>query len=86
MSALVFVAVHIVKPALFILMILSCLMAIYLITTNKGAKHMPNKTIDLLYPHIDSKFIRKMIKIFGRAKVREILAQKGLTLEDLGIR
>ncbi len=77
MSALVFVAVHIVKPALFILMILSCLMAIYLTTTNKGAKHMRK---------VDTQQIRKMIKIFGRAKVRKILAQKGLTFEDLGIR
>jgi len=76
MSALVFVAVHIVKPALFILMILSCLMAIYLTTTNKGAKHMRK---------VDTQQIRKMIKIFGRAKVRKILAQKGLTFEDLGI-
>ena len=77
MSALVYVAVYIVKPALFILMILSCLMAIYLITTNKGAKYMPK---------INTHQVRKMIKIFGRAKVREILAQKGLTFEDLGIR
>ena len=77
MSALVFVAVHVVKPALFILMILSCLMAIYLTTTNKGAKHMRK---------VDTQQIRKMIKIFGRAKVRRILAQKGLTFEDLGIR
>jgi len=77
MSALVFVAVHIVKPALFILMILSCLMAIYLTTTNKGAKHMRK---------VDAQQIRKMIKVFGRAKVRRILAQKGLTFEDLGIR
>ena len=77
MSALVFVAVHIVKPALFILMILSCLMAIYLTTANKGAKHMRK---------VDTQQIRKMIKIFGRAKVRRILAQKGLTFEDLGIR
>ena len=78
MSALVFVAVHIVKPALFILMILSCLSAaIYLTTTNKGAKHMRK---------VDTQQIRKMIKIFGRAKVRRILAQKGLTFEDLGIR
>ena len=77
MSALVFVAVHIVKPALFIVMILSCLMAIYLTTTNKGAKHMRK---------VDTQQIRKMIKIFGRAKVRRILAQKGLTFEDLGIR
>ena len=71
MSALVFVAVHIVKPALL------CLMAIYLTTTNKGAKHMRK---------VDTQQIRKMIKIFGRAKVRRILAQKGLTFEDLGIR
>ena len=77
MSALVFVAVHIVKPALFILMILSCLMAIYLTTTNKGAKHIRNR---------DTQPNRKMIKIFGRAKVRKSLAQKGLTFEDLGIR
>lgn len=77
MSALVFVAVHIIKPALFILMILSCLMAICLTKTNKGAKHMRK---------VDTQQIRKMIKIFGRAKVRKILAQKGLTFEDLGIR
>ena len=77
MSVLVYVAVHIVKPALFIVMILSCLMvAIYLITTNKGAKHMRK---------VDTQQIRKMIKIFGRAKVRKILAQKGLTFKDLGI-
>lgn len=76
MSVLVYVAVHIVKPALFILMILSCLMAIYLITTNKGAKHMPQ---------INTHQVRKMIKIFGRTKVRKILAQKGLTFKDLGI-
>ena len=77
MSALVFVAVHIVKPALFILMILSCLMAIYLTTTNKGAKHMPK---------VDTQQIRKMIKIFGREKVRKILKEKGLTFEDLNIK
>lgn len=77
MSALVFVAVHIVKPALFILMILSCLMAIYLTTTPTRSNKMPK---------VDTQQIRKMIKIFGRAKVRRILAQKGLTFEDLGIR
>lgn len=77
MSALVFIAVHIIKPALFILMILSCLMAIYLTKTNKGAKHMRK---------VDTQQIRKMIKIFGRAKVRKILAQKGLTFEDLNIK
>lgn len=79
MSALVFVAVHIVKPALFILMILSCLMAIYLTTTTTPTKS--NKM-----HKVDTRQIRKMIKIFGRAKVRRILAQKGLTFEDLGIR
>tara|TARA_Y100000114_G_C11646314_1_gene271906 strand:+ start:243 stop:479 length:237 start_codon:yes stop_codon:yes gene_type:complete len=78
MSALVFVAVHIVKPALFILMILSCLSAaIYLTTNNKGAKHMRK---------VDAQQIRKMIKVFGRTKVRAILKEKGLTFEDLGIR
>ena len=76
MSVLVYVAVHIVKPALFTLMILSCLMAIYLTTTNKGAKRMRK---------VDAQQIRKMIKVFGRAKVRAILKEKGLTFKDLGI-
>lgn len=77
MSALVYIATTFIKPALFILMILSCLMAIYLTTTNKGAKHMRK---------VDTQQIRKMIKIFGRTKVRKILKEKGLTFEDLNIK
>lgn len=37
-------------------------------------------------PKVDAQQIRKMIKVFGRAKVRAILKEKGLTFEDLGIR
>lgn len=78
MVTLVYIATTFIKPALFILMILSCLSAaIYLTTTPTRSNKMPK---------VDTRQIRKMIKIFGREKVKEILKEKGLTLKDLGIR
>ncbi len=77
MSALIFIATQLIKPALFILMIASIFIATLIIAKpNKGAKPMPK---------IDTRQVRKMIRIFGRAKVKEILKHKGLTFEDLGI-
>ena len=45
MQALVFVAAHIVKPALIIITIISCIVAAYIITTTKGQTMTYNKML-----------------------------------------
>lgn len=81
MHALVFIAVYIVKPALVLLMIVSCIIAAYILTkpttTNKGKTRMKQQ--------ITTRQARKMIKAIGRQKTAQLLASKGLTLKEIGI-
>ena len=77
MQALLFVAVHIVKPALIIATIISCIVAAYIITTTKGTKPMTTQHT--------TRSVRKLIKAVGKTKTVELLETKGLRLEDFGI-
>lgn len=81
MHALVFIAVYIVKPALIIATVISCIIAAYILTkpttTNKGQTRMKEQ--------ITTRQARKMIKAIGRQKTAQLLASKGLTLKDIGI-
>lgn len=77
MQALLFVAAHIVKPALIIATIISCIVAAYIITTTKGTKPMTTQHT--------TRSVRKLIKAVGKTKTVELLATKGLRLKDFGI-
>ena len=77
MNTLVFIAVHIVKPALIIATIISCIVAAYIITTNKGTKPMKTQHT--------TRSVRKLIKAVGKTKTVELLETKGLRLKDFGI-
>lgn len=76
MHALVYIAAHIVKPALIILTIISVIVAAYIITT-KGPKPMNTQHT--------TRSVRKLIKAVGKTKTVELLETKGLRLEDFGI-
>ena len=78
MQALVFVAAHIVKPALIIITIISCIVAAYIITTTKGPKTMNTQHT--------TRSVRKLIKAVGKTKTVELLETKDLRLEDFGIK
>ena len=77
MHALVFIAANIVKPALIIITIISCIVAAYIITTTKGAKTMNTQHT--------TRSVRKLIKAVGKTKTEELLETKGLRLKDFGI-
>lgn len=77
MQALLFVAVHIVKPALIIATIISVIVATYIMTKTKGAKPMNTQHT--------TRSVRKLIKAVGKTKTVELLETKGLRLEDFGI-
>ena len=77
MHALVYIAAHIVKPALIIATIISCIVAAYIITTTKGTKTMNT--------HHTTRSVRKLIKAVGRVNTSKLLESKGLTLKDFGI-
>ena len=77
MQALLFIAVHIVKPALIIATIISVIVAAYIITTTKGTKPMNTQHT--------TRSIRKLIKAVGKTKTVALLETKGLRLEDFGI-
>ena len=77
MQALVYIAAHIVKPALIIITIISCIVAAYIITTTKGTKPMNTQHT--------TRSIRKLIKAVGKTKTVELLETKGLRLKDFGI-
>ena len=77
MHALVFIAAHIVKPALIIATIISVIVAAYIITTTKGTKPM--------HTQHTTRSIRKLIKAVGKTKTVALLEAKGLRLEDFGI-
>lgn len=77
MHALVYIAAHIVKPALIIATIISCIVAAYIITTTKGTKTMNT--------HHTTRSVRKLIKAVGRVNTAKLLESKGLTLKDFGI-
>lgn len=78
MHALIFIAAHIVKPALIIITIISCIVAAYIITTTKGPKTMTTQHT--------TRSVRKLIKAVGKTKTEELLQTKGLRLEDFGIK
>ena len=78
MQALVYIAAHIVKPALIILTIISVIVAAYIITTTKGTKPMTTKHT--------TRSVRKLIKAVGKTKAVELLKTKGLRLEDFSIK
>ena len=76
MSILVYIAMHIIKPALIMATIISCIVASYILTQpTKGQNKMKYNT----------RKIRKMIKAIGRVKTVQMLNAKGLTLRDFGI-
>lgn len=77
MQALLFVAAHIVKPALIIATIISCIVAAYIITTTKGTKPMNTQHT--------TRSVRKLIKAVGKTKTVELLETKGLRLKDFDI-
>lgn len=77
MQALVYIAANIVKPALIIITIISCIVAAYIITTTKGTKPMNTQHT--------TRSVRKLIKAVGKTKTVELLETKGLRLEDFGI-
>ena len=77
MHALVYIAAYIVKPALIIATIISCIVAAYIITTTKGTKTMNT--------HHTTRSVRKLIKAVGRVNTSKLLESKGLTLKDFGI-
>lgn len=77
MHTLVYIAAHIVKPALIIATIISCIVAAYIITTTKGTKTMNT--------HHTTRSVRKLIKAVGRVNTAKLLESKGLTLKDFGI-
>ena len=77
MHALVYIAAYIVKPALIIITIISCIVAAYIITTTKGTKTMNT--------HHTTRSVRKLIKAVGRVNTAKLLESKGLTLKDFGI-
>ena len=77
MHALVYIAAHIVKPALIIITIISVIVAAYIITTTKGTKTMNTQHT--------TRSVRKLIKAVGQTKTVELLETKGLRLEDFGI-
>ena len=77
MHALIYIAAHIVKPALIIVTIISCIVAAYIITTTKGTKTMNT--------HHTTRSVRKLIKAVGRVNTSKLLESKGLTLKDFGI-
>ena len=78
MQALVFIAANIVKPALIIITIISCIVAAYIITTTKGSKTMNTQHT--------TRSVRKLIKAVGKTKTVELLETKDLRLEDFGIK
>ena len=76
MSILVYIAMHIIKPALIMATIISCIVAAYILTQpTKGQNKMRYNT----------RKIRKMIKAIGRTKTADLLRSKGLTFKDFGI-
>ncbi len=77
MHTLIYIAAHIVKPALIIATIISCIVAAYIITTTKGTKTMNT--------HHTTRSVRKLIKAVGRVNTAKLLESKGLTLKDFGI-
>ena len=77
MNALVFIAVYIVKPALIIATIISCIVAAFIIITTKGTKPMNTQHT--------TRSVRKLIKAVGKTKTVELLETKGLRLEDFDI-
>jgi hypothetical protein len=77
MQALVFIAANIFKPALFIITIISCIVAAYIITTTKGTNPMTTQHT--------TRSVRKLIKAVGKTKTVELLETKGLRLKDFDI-
>ena len=75
MSILVYIAMHIIKPALIMATIISCIVSSYIVSQpTKGQNKMKYNT----------RKIRKMIKAIGRVKTVQILNAKGLTIEEFG--
>ena len=77
MQDLVYIAAHIVKPALIIITIISCIVAAYIITTTKGTKPMNTQHT--------TRSVRKLIKAVGKTKTIALLQSKGLRLKDFDI-
>ena len=74
MNELVFIAIHIVKPLLIAITILSTVIAITIISK------------EITTMKLTTRQVRALINMYGKKATREILKKEGLTLKDFGIR